>query len=142
MDVTIEWTGGERFRGQTSDGRPLALAAAAAGEGGDPSPMQLLLAAAAGCTGIDVVSILEKMRKTLVRFSVRCTGERREEHPRAYRRIHLSYDLVSPDTAPHEFKRAVDLSRDKYCSVLASLSPTIEVSTTLLLNGEAIERAP
>lgn len=136
--VEIEWVGGSSFRGQTDDGRPLALSGSGRGADGQPSPMQLLLAAAAGCTAIDVVSILEKMRKTLVRFAVEASGERNEEHPRAYRRIHLTYRLESPDTAPHEFARAVTLSKDRYCSVLASLSPAIEVGTTLSLNGEIL----
>jgi putative redox protein len=136
--VELVWMGGWRFAGQTEDGRSIAIAGAEDGAGAAPTPVQMLLAAVAGCTGIDTVSILEKKRRTIERFSVVVTGERRPTHPRALARVSLEYRLTSPDALPEDLRRAVELSQERYCSVLASLSGEIEVETRLIHNGSPL----
>ena len=87
------------------------------GEGGI-SPMKLLLLSVAGCTAYDVVMILQKMRESITRLEVEISGERREEHPRIYRKVHIHY-RIHGDVSEEKAKRAIELSQDRYCSASA-----------------------
>ncbi len=114
-----------------ADGGPL-LRIENGGETG-PSPMQTLLLAAAGCSAIDVVDILEKMRVPLRSLDVTVEGDRRPEPPRRYTRLRFRYRAGVASEAKAKLRRAVDLSREKYCSVVQSLRPDIEVTTEIEL---------
>jgi len=92
------------------------------------SPMELVLQAAAGCTAMDVVSILNKQRRTITDFRVSVDSERREEHPRIFTKIHLHFQLTSPDATEAELEKAIKLSQEKYCSVAGMLRPTVQMS--------------
>jgi putative redox protein len=85
------------------------------------SPMEILLEAAAACSGIDVVSMMNKRKKTIDNMNIEVTGEKREEHPKIFTKVHMSYTMVSPDIEANELERAISLSHDKYCSVSATL---------------------
>src|SRR5919112_2287156 len=123
--VTLTWQQGLRFAG----GEPGRPAAAIDGDNQvAPGPMTTLLLAAAACTGADVVSILQKMRVELTELSIEVAGVRREEEPRRYVSIHLDYRLAGPGLDPAKVRRAVDLSLEKYCSVIHSLAPDIAVT--------------
>ncbi|MDK2914793.1 MAG: putative redox protein [Thermococcaceae archaeon] len=87
------------------------------GEGGI-SPMKLLLLSVAGCTAYDVVMILKKMREPIEGLEVEISGERREEHPRIYEKVHLHYRIYGR-VDENKAKRAIELSQDKYCSASA-----------------------
>jgi putative redox protein len=93
-----------------------------------PSPTHLLLTAVAGCMAVDVKMILEKSRVPLESIEVEAVGVRAESDPRRFLSITLTYELRGPKEE-HEarLQRALDLSRDKYCSVLHSLDPSIEI---------------
>jgi putative redox protein len=95
-----------------------------------PSPVELVLQALGGCTAMDVVSILQKMRRTIQSLTLELQGERREEHPRIFTHIHILYKLVSPDTTAHELERAIKLSEEKYCSVSGMLRPTVKITAS------------
>jgi len=131
--VTLRWTGeGLRFEGEVDGGASLVV------DGGGkeaPSPMQSLLAALAGCMGIDVVEILRKMRVPLESLEVRVEGDRAPEPPRRYTRIGLVYRVRGVE-AEHEDRvwRAIELSREKYCSVLHTLRPDVEVGIEAVLD--------
>ncbi len=86
------------------------------------SPTQLLLSALGACAAVDMVSMVKKRRKTFVDLKAEVTGERREEHPRAFTKIHLHYAITSPDLTEEEAERIVDLATTKYCSVAGSVS--------------------
>lgn len=92
------------------------------------SPVELLLLASATCTSADVVSILEKMRVGLRSLEVAMTGTRREEHPRRFTAIHFQFSVSGAGADETKVRRAVDLSLEKYCSVMTSLAPDIQVS--------------
>jgi putative redox protein len=128
--ATLTWSEGRVFRGGESGGPQTEI-------DGDnraaPGPMLTLLLAAAGCTGADVVSILEKMRVKLLECRIEVTGERREEEPRRYTAIHLDYHLRGDGLDEARASRAIDLSIRKYCSVLHSLAPDISVTHGLTL---------
>src|SRR6266571_3100318 len=122
--VRVEWKGGLRFEGGVAEpGRPTVVID---GDGkAAPGPMSVLLACVAACSGVDVVEMVEKMRVKLTRFTVEVTGVRRDEAPRRYVSIHLRYTLAGTGLERHHAERAVGLSVEKYCSVIASLSPDI-----------------
>lgn len=128
--ATITWQQGLRFAGNESGGPAITV-------DGDnvigPGPMLTLLLAAAACTGSDVVLVLEKMRVDLRELRIEVAGTRREEEPRRYVAIHLDYHLGGQGIDPVKARRAIDLSLEKYCSVIHSLAPDIAVTYALSL---------
>ncbi len=128
----LSWTGeGLIFRGGR-EGGPEAVVDGS-GQAG-PSPMQALLLAVAGCSGADVVDILARMRVPLTGLEVLVEGERVSEHPRRFTTIRLRYLArgVPPD-AEERLRHAVELSQQKYCSVLHSLRPDVVVESDVAL---------
>src|SRR3972149_5853888 len=96
----------------------------ASGDNGDdrgPTPMDLLLAALAGCTAMDVVSILRKSRQPFTGLVVRVDGEQAPDHPHRYTRLALTYEVHGAGVDRRAVERAVALSEERYCSVRASL---------------------
>lgn len=128
--ITLEWRDGLRFVGGEPGG-PSVLIDGNATEA--PSPMLMLLLAAASCSAADVVSILQKMRVDLEQLRVEVSGVRREEEPRRYIALSLVYHIVGPGVDEIKARRAIDLSLDKYCSVIHSLASDIKVSYELRL---------
>ncbi len=94
------------------------------------SPMELLLVSLAGCTGMDVISILKKMRQDVKNFKVVVTGERAEEHPKVYTKINIHYHFEGNGIEKDKVERAIELSYTKYCSVSAMLKKSCDVSYT------------
>jgi putative redox protein len=128
--ATITWTGGLIFEGGAPDGPTIRI------DGDDvagPSPVVTLLVAAASCTGADVVSILEKSRAGLARFRIEVTGTRREDHPRRFTAIHFVFHLAGASVDEVKARRAIDLSLEKYCSVIHTLAPDIVITHDLAL---------
>lgn len=107
-------------------GRPLVLV------DGDSkvaiSPVELLLVAAATCTASDVVLILEKQRVGLRALEATVQGTRRDEQPRRYTALHFVFTITGDGADEGKARRAIDLSLEKYCSVVASLAPDIRIS--------------
>lgn|SRR5574337_281896 len=128
--VSLSWIAGLRFRGGVA-GRP-AIEMDGDGATG-PSPMDTLLLAAAGCTGADVVVILRKGRVALRELRIETLGARRETEPRRYVSIHLAYHLAGEGLDEPRARRAIDLSIEKYCSVMHSLASDIRITYDLHL---------
>jgi putative redox protein len=97
------------------------------------SPVELLLVAAATCTAADVVEILKKKRVDLTRVDVAVHGTRRDEQPRRYTAIHFAWTVAGAGADETKARHAIDLSVEKYCSVLASLAPDIAVTYDVTL---------
>lgn len=93
----------------------------AEGQSQGPTPKPLLLAALAGCSGIDVVSMLQKQRVEFQEFSIDIEGELTQEHPMIYQKIHMVYRFAGQKLPLAKLERAVDLSLEKYCGVAATL---------------------
>jgi putative redox protein len=129
--ATVTWQQGLRFTGSEPGGPAITV-------DGDnimgPGPMLTLLLAAAACSGSDVVLILEKMRVNLRGLRIEVAGTRREEEPRRYVAIHLDYHLGGEGIDRVKARRAIDLSVEKYCSVIHSLAPDIAVTYALSLD--------
>lgn len=124
--VRLDWSGqGLTFRGSAKGGPEVVIDSD--GQAG-PSPMDALLLGVAGCMGVDVVMILEKGRVPLESLSVEVEGDRAEEPPKRYTAIRMTYRMAGPGPE-HRAKvdRAVELSRDRYCSVLHSLRTDLDV---------------
>ncbi|AOM82942.1 OsmC family protein [Salisediminibacterium beveridgei] len=135
MKTTTTWTGKMGFIGQNPSGHEVAMDAAEeiGGLNKGSRPTELLLQAVAGCTAIDIVSILNKMRIVPERFDTEVEAERAEEHPRKFTKIHIHY-ILEGDVPEKKLARAIRLSKDEYCSVSHSLSA--EITASYSLNGK------
>jgi putative redox protein len=126
--ATLVWKQDLSFTGGESGGPSITV------DGNNvagPGPMLTLLLAAAACSASDVVLILEKMRVTLRDLRIEIAGTRRQEEPRRYVAIHLDYHIGAADVDGLKARRAIDLSLEKYCSVIHSLAPDIAVTYAL-----------
>ncbi len=92
-----------------------------------PSPMELLLLALGSCTGVDVVSVLRKKREQVTAYRVEVSGQRREEHPRSYKRLEVHHIVTGRNISEQSVAKAIKLSEEKYCSVAATLRPAAEI---------------
>lgn len=126
--ATVRWEGGMRFRGGTP-GRATTLVDADGGEA--PGPMVTLLVVAAACAGADIVGILQKMQVSLLELTTEVVGRRAPEHPKRYLTLHFSYRIRGEGLDEAKARRAIDLSHQKYCSVLHSLNSDIAISYDL-----------
>ena len=134
-EMKATWTGGLRFELHSATGHDTVTDAPVDVGGTDsaPTPMELVMLGLLGCTGLDVASMLHKMKQPLEHFEVRATHERAEKHPRIFTRIHLIYELRG-DLSPKKVQRAVDLSESTYCSVSAMLRETTEITNEVRIN--------
>jgi len=125
-NAQVKWIEGLRFVARSGTGP--ALVTDNGEDAAGPSPMELVLMGVAGCTAMDVISIMQKKRANVTRFEVNVTGERAEEHPKRYTRIIAEYVLYGHDIQPQAVERAIELSEKKYCSAIASLNAQFEHS--------------
>ncbi|HLN97513.1 MAG TPA: OsmC family protein [Pyrinomonadaceae bacterium] len=95
-----------------------------------PSPMDLLLVALGSCTGVDVASILRKKREDVTDYRIEVCGQRREQHPRSYERMEVHHIVTGCNISERSVAQAIELSEQKYCSVAATLRPTVEIEST------------
>jgi putative redox protein len=99
-----------------------------------PRPKALLLSALAGCTGMDVVAILGKMQMPYDRFEISVAGDTRDEHPKVYTDVKVIYSFWGEELDEGKIRKAVTLSQEKYCGVIATLKNTGTVSYEIVLN--------
>ena len=129
----ITWVGpGLRLVGETASGQALVIDHALSGEERretGPRPIELMLIGMAGCTAMDVVSILQKKRQPVAGVQVRVSAERADEHPRVYTHIHLEYVVTGKGVSPQAVERSIELSQTKYCPGAAMLGKTAEITT-------------
>lgn len=128
--VRLRWTGqGLAFVGGAVGGPEIITESG--GESG-PSPTQLLLLSLAGCMGVDVRMILEKSRVPVTTLEVEVDGDRVDEPPRRFTAIRLTYRLSGPGEEDQaRLERAVQLSTEKYCSVLHTLRPDLDLDVRI-----------
>ena len=133
-EVSATWKGDLNFIGENAKGGTVQMGPLDTSIG----PMQLLLVGLAGCTGIDIVSILEKKKSTPTDFKVNVRGKRAETFPMVYTDIEVEYILWGDDLKVRDVEQAIKLSEDKYCSVSIMLGKTAKISSTykILKPGE------
>ncbi|MGD2146126.1 MAG: OsmC family protein [Anaerolineae bacterium] len=129
----VTWVGpGLRLVGEADD-RAIVVDHALPGEDREetgPKPMQLLLVGLCGCTGMDVISILQKKRQAFTGLKVEATAKRAEEHPRVYTSIHLEFLVTGEGVDPAAVARSIELSQTKYCPASAMLGEVAEITTS------------
>ena len=129
---------GMHFQG-TADGFTFDLdaAAEAGGAGAGPQPLRLLLLAVAGCTAMDVVSILRKKRQHVSGLTVSVSGQRAAEHPRIYTALEIVYTVRGTALAPEAVARAIELSETRYCPAIAMLGATAPITSRFEIAEDA-----
>jgi len=128
--VKVTWIDGLRFVANDDKGHSIVIDVSRehGGEDSGFGPMQLLLAAFGGCTGLDVIEILRKQRQKLEGLEILVSGRRVSEPPKVYDRVHVEYKVKGKDLKDKPVERAINLSQGKYCSVGATLKAKAKVS--------------
>ena len=130
MEASVSWHDGLHFTGTATSGFSIQLGGNAAGIKQGLSPMELLLVSLAGCTGMDVISILQKKRQDVTDFQIHVDGDRAETYPKVFTNIRVHFVVRGRDIDSTAVARAIELSRDKYCSVSAMLSQAATITHT------------
>jgi putative redox protein len=116
--TNVTWTGAMSFEAEVNDFKiKLDADEAVGGKNTGPRPKPLTLVSLGGCTGMDVISILGKMRVVPEYFNVEVTGELTEEHPKYYHKLHIRYIFKGDDLPMEKLEKAVTLSQERYCGV-------------------------
>jgi putative redox protein len=134
----VVWKNGFAFDGSNDAGLTFRLDSPEA-EGGPtgPSPMEVLLIGLAGCTAMDVISILKKKRQAVTGFEVHTHGVRADEHPKVYTEITIEYIVRGHQIDPKAVERAIELSETTYCSLSGMLKKAANIKTTYRIEEEA-----
>ncbi len=137
---TANWLGKMTFDIEL-DGHHLKIDAdpKVGGKNKGPRPKGLLLSSLIGCTGMDVVSILKKMKVEDYKLKLVVDGELTEEHPKIYHTINLNYIFTGKDLPAEKLKRAIELSETKYCGVTEMLRNASKINTKIIVNGDEIK---
>jgi putative redox protein len=127
--INVAWAGDMAFEASINDHKVLFDAApAVGGKNAGPRPKPFLMASLAGCTGMDVVSILKKMKVEISSFNLKVEGDLTEEHPKMYTSMHLVYEFTGKDLPLDKITHAIELSQEKYCGVSATLKKAIDIT--------------
>jgi len=128
--VTVNWIENMAFEAEVN-GHKIIIDAAepVGGENRGPRPKPLMLVALAGCTGMDVISILKKMRVEVEAFSVKVEGDLTEEHPKQFSQMRVIYEFKGKDLPMDKLEKAVNLSEERYCGVSAMYRKAFGITT-------------
>lgn len=131
IDANVTWVDDMMFVGQSGSGHAIVMDAPeyAGGHNLGSSPMEILLMGLLGCTSMDVVSILKKKRQPLQGLKVHASGERAEQPPMHFTRIHLEF-VAYGEVDEADLARAIELSETKYCGASATLRGVAEITTS------------
>lgn len=129
MKARVSWDKDLTFTGNTDSGYKTVMD----GNGNAISPMESVLVAVGACSSIDVVDILKKGRNEVISCDCDLDAERAEEPPRVFTKIHAHYTVKGQDISEKALARAVQLSAEKYCSVMLMLTGNVEVTTSYTL---------
>jgi putative redox protein len=129
MEVQIRQIHGLTFAGMADSKHWIVMDTdeSVGGSGGSAKPLELVLLGLGGCTGMDVASILQKMRVPLERFELSIRADRADDHPKIFTKIMLEYRLFGQNIDPKKVENAIELSRTKYCSVSAMLNKAVPI---------------
>lgn len=131
-EIRVDWLEQMAFKAHVN-GHEFILDAVpeVGGQDRGPRPKPLMMVALAGCTGMDVVSILKKMRVEVEGFSVRVSGDLTEEHPKHFARMHVIYEFRGHDLPMDKLEKAVSLSEERYCGVSISYRKAMGITTEI-----------
>jgi putative redox protein len=135
MDAKVIWKGKLSFNGTSDSGFTLPLGSSPDAGGDDDGfrPMELVAIGLAGCTAMDVISILTKKRQDVTGFEVRVHSEKAETHPHVFTHMTIEYVITGHNVDPAAVDRSIELSTTKYCPVQAMLGKTIDIDHKVTL---------
>jgi len=138
MKSQVVWSKRMSFEGSAETGFSLPLGASAV-VGGDNDgfrPMELILIGLAGCTAMDVISILSKTKQNVTSFEVKIEAERADTHPKVFTKIDLEYLISGVDLNPKAVDTAIKLSKEKYCPAQAMLGQVVPINITVTMDNK------
>ena len=137
--ATMRFMGGNRFTAQSGSGHEITMDTAVddGGENTGPSPMEIPLMALLGCTGMDVISILRKMRQDVTGYEVILKAERAPDHPRVFTRILVEHVVRGRNLNADAVRRAVELSATRYCPASAMLGKVAQIEEAVRVVDDA-----
>jgi putative redox protein len=130
--VNTRWLSNMAFEADV-DGHKIVIDADphVGGENRGPRPKPFMLAALGGCTAMDVISILKKMRVDVESFNVKVEGDLTEEFPKHFFKMHVIYEFTGKDLPMDKLKKAIELSEERYCGVSAVYKKTMEITSEI-----------
>ncbi len=133
VTAKMNWTGGKRFEGRSAFGHIIVTDSgkASGGQESGYKPTELLLYAIAGCTGVDVVGILQKQRQELSSLEIEVVGHQPDTYPKPYHTVEIKYRARGKNLDRQKVVQAVELSMNKYCSVSQTVKHETGVTTTI-----------
>jgi len=132
ISADVQWKSEMVFKASVNEHEiMLDLGEDAGGRNQGPRPKPLLLVSLGGCTGMDVISILKKMRVEPDYFNVQVTGEVTEDHPKHFTKIHLIYEFKGKDLPLDKLQKAIDLSQERYCGISFTLKKVVELTSEI-----------
>ena len=143
QSVTTSWLDNMAFESNIN-GHKIIIDAddTVGGENRGPRPKPFMLASLGGCTAMDVISILKKMRVVVEDFKVHVEGELTDEHPKQFTKMHVVYEFKGKDLPYDKLKKAVDLSEERYCGVSAVYKKVMELTSEIkVINMKKVEVA-
>jgi putative redox protein len=126
--VKVDWAGKMAFEANIQNHSIRLDASAPYGEDSGPSPKRVLLSALAGCTGMDVVALLKKMRAPFTTFTIEVEANLTEDQPKRYANIHLVYKFSGPELKRSKIEKAVEMSQERYCGIAEMLRKGTQLS--------------
>lgn len=129
----MKWTGGMKFEAESKYGFNVVADASKTVDGTEDGamPTELLLYALASCSGMDVVSLMKKMRQELISLEIEVNGFQRDEYPKPFHKIEMKYIVRGNNLDKEKFQKAVDMSQDKYCTVSQTLEGVAEIEVAI-----------
>ena len=136
MDAKVIWKNKMSFEGTSNSGFkvPLGTIPAVGGDDDGFRPLELLAIGLAGCTAMDVISILTKKRQDITSFEVKVHAERAEEHPKVFTHLTIEYVISGNEISRQAVERAVQLSADKYCPAQAMFKQVVPLDLKITIN--------
>ena len=130
MNISVNWVDGMLMVGKSQSGHSITMDGPSeiGGENLGVRPMEILLLGVAGCTMIDVVTTLKKMRQNLTHLETIVNAERAEDHPKVFTDIHIQFELRGKDLDSKKVEKAIILSAEKYCSASIMLGKTATIT--------------
>ena len=130
MNISVNWVDGMLMVGKSHSGHSITMDGPPeiGGDNLGVRPMEMLLLGVAGCTMIDVVTTLKKMRQDLTKCETKLSAERADEHPKVFTDIHIQFIVKGQDLDPKKVEKAITLSAEKYCSASIMLGKTASIT--------------
>lgn len=136
MKISMDWKGGLKFTGTSRFGHEITTDGSkkAGGEEAGYQPTELLLFGLAGCTGIDIVLIAQKMEQEISALTINIDGEQKDSHPKLITRANIEYIFTGKNLDKAKLERAIELSQERYCSVSNTIAGVTKITHTITIN--------